>query len=121
MQRFSGRPAEQVFHHKRHPAKGAVRQVGGPGLAAGLVKQGVNHRVEPRVELFDSGNRGIDQLQGRSLSVFDECGLGGCILIGELVWHDGTPSQSRMAVPLISTSCSGTNRPLISTQVLVGV
>ena len=91
MQRLSGRPAEQVFHHKRHASKGAVRQVGGLGLGTRLVKQGVNHRVELGVELFDPGNRGIDQLQGRSLSVFDEFGLGGRIQIRKLVWHDGTP------------------------------
>ena len=91
MQRFSRRTAEQVFHHKRHTAKGAVRQGGGLGLGARLLKQGVNHRVELGVELFDSGNRGIDQLQRRGLTCFDEFGLGGCIQIGELVWHDGTP------------------------------
>ncbi len=91
MQRFSGWPAEQVFHHERDAPEGAVRQVGGLGLDARLIKQGMNHRVELRIELFDPGNRGIDQLQGRSDARSDEFGLGGRIQIRKLVGHNGTP------------------------------
>ncbi len=58
------------------------------GLGEGAFEPAVDHRVQPSVDLFDTGDGGVDELVRREHAVAYEFGLCGCVEEGEIVGHE---------------------------------
>ncbi len=67
--------AVEVLDEDRDAVQRAIGEVTERGRPSTVV-EGMDHGVQLVVDLLDALDRGVDQLDGRHLTVADECGLG---------------------------------------------
>ena len=97
MQWFTCRSTDEILHDKGDPAKRARRQLRSGRLPTGFLKQGMNDRIELRVELFNPTDGSINEFERRCLACSDQLGLSGCIEIDKGIYHSYV--SLRKAVP----------------------
>ena len=89
--------AQEVLEQERHAPERPLGQPG-EGLFARAIEAAQDHCVELRVEPFDAGDGGVDQLDGRNVSVPHQLRLRGRVQPKQVV-HGGTIINMRRLVP----------------------
>ena len=88
VERLIGLVAGDVLDEEGDTGEGAAAC--GGGLGPGPFEAAMDDRVELRVERFDAGDRGVDQLQRLDLAGPDQGGEGRGVVITESIGHPRT-------------------------------